>query len=276
MQFVTVNVVTSAAPITGPSTICAGSSATLSSSNAGGAWSSGATAFATINASTGLVQGVAAGSAPITYTFGSCSVSATVTVIAAPAAITGTTNVCVGSSVTFVPPSGPVGTWASGNTALATVDVNTGLVTGVSFGTPVITYFISPGCFKTKSIIVNGGSNAISGTKTVCHTGSTNVSCTTPGALQWVSSNPAIATIGSASGVVNGISVGTAIITHTTNTAFWTCYSTTVVTVNPLPTAISGSLSACVNTTTLLSSDSTGGGTWMSSNLSVGTVVLPA
>ena len=48
--------------------MCAGENTTLSSATSGGSWSSSDEAKATINASTGVVTGVAAGSVTITYT----------------------------------------------------------------------------------------------------------------------------------------------------------------------------------------------------------------
>jgi hypothetical protein len=57
-----------AGTLSGTQAICAGSTATFSSTVSGGSWSSSAAGVATVNASTGVVTGVAAGTATITYT----------------------------------------------------------------------------------------------------------------------------------------------------------------------------------------------------------------
>src|SRR5512133_3067508 len=83
----TVTVTTQPAAIGGTSVVCAGSTTTLSDATPGGTWNSGSPSVATINSS-GVVTGVTAGSATISYTLGSCFVTRTVTVNALPAAIT--------------------------------------------------------------------------------------------------------------------------------------------------------------------------------------------
>jgi hypothetical protein len=65
--FVTVNPPPSVQPITGPSDVCAGSTITLSDLTSGGSWSSSDPSIASINSSSGLLTGVAAGNVIITY-----------------------------------------------------------------------------------------------------------------------------------------------------------------------------------------------------------------
>ena len=92
----TVTAAPSAGTISGTTAICANGSSTLSSSVTGGSWSSATPAVATINASTGAVAGVAAGTSVITYTItgtGGCAnatTTATVTVTALPTTPTAT------------------------------------------------------------------------------------------------------------------------------------------------------------------------------------------
>jgi gliding motility-associated-like protein/uncharacterized repeat protein (TIGR01451 family) len=98
----------SVAPITGNQTICVGVTTTLSDATAGGAWSSGNTAVATIDAG-GNVTGVSGGTATITYAVtgtGGCTANVTYTItVYAPAGmptITASgTNVCPGAPVTL-------------------------------------------------------------------------------------------------------------------------------------------------------------------------------
>ncbi len=70
--------------------------------------------------------------------------------------ITGTLSVCAGSTTQLSGSGTPAASnpWASSNTGVATVG-NTGLVTGVSGGTSVITYTNSTGCSNTATVTVN-------------------------------------------------------------------------------------------------------------------------
>ena len=67
-------------PITGPSTLCANTGTiTLADATPGGTWSSSDPTIATINPSTGVVSGIAPGSATITYTVGTGPCAGTAT-----------------------------------------------------------------------------------------------------------------------------------------------------------------------------------------------------
>jgi hypothetical protein len=55
-------------PITGPNSQCSGTIITLSDASSGGTWSSSNAIVASVGSGTGIVTGVAAGSATITYT----------------------------------------------------------------------------------------------------------------------------------------------------------------------------------------------------------------
>jgi len=63
----TVTPVTNAGTLSGVQNVCVGSTTNLSSTTAGGTWSSSDVTIATVNAATGLVTGVSAGTATITY-----------------------------------------------------------------------------------------------------------------------------------------------------------------------------------------------------------------
>ncbi|NML41670.1 hypothetical protein HHL17_31080, partial [Chitinophaga sp. G-6-1-13] len=280
---VTVNALPVVSPITGTTSVCVGVATTLNNTTPGGVWSSSNTAVATIDA-TGLVAGISAGTATITYEVtnaNGCKTqqTATVTVNALPVVspITGTNNVCIGFT-TALNNTTPGGVWSSSNTAVATIDAS-GLVTGVSAGTAMITYEVTNanGC-KTKqtvTITVNAlpvVSPIITGTTDVCVGSTTPLSNTTPGGI-WSSSNTAVATI-DATGLVAGISAGTATITYeVTNANGCKAQQTTTVTVNGLPVVspITGTTNVCVGATTNLSSTTTGG-VWSSSNTAVATI----
>ncbi|MES2704592.1 MAG: Ig-like domain-containing protein, partial [Bacteroidota bacterium] len=255
------------APITGTPITCVGSCTTLADASTGGAWTISPATVATVTSGTGVVCGVSAGTATVTYTTG-CPITAVVTVNPLPAAITGTLATCAGSCTTLSNASAG-GTWSI-SSAVATVGSATGIVCGITAGTATVTYTLPTGCRMTAVVTVNPLPTSITsstGSMNVC-VGSTIVLSGAPTGGTWISSNTAIATIGSSSGVLTGVTAGTVTITYTLSTG---CSLTTTVTVNPLPSAITGGLTVCPGTTTTLSNTSTGG-IWSSGNLSIATV----
>ncbi|MBE2290807.1 MAG: Ig-like domain-containing protein [Chitinophagaceae bacterium] len=264
-----VTVLATPAVITGSTSVCAGSTTTLSSATGGGTWASSATGTATVG-STGIVTGVAAGTATISYTVAGCATTTTVTVLAAPAAISGTMNVCVGATTALSSTPGG-GSWVSSNTGVATVS-STGIVSGVSAGTANITYAVS-GCFRVANVTVNPLSSAgtITGASIVCAGNTITLSNTTTGGT-WSSSDGAIATVGS-TGVVTGVSAGTVLISYSVSNACGSGIATKTLTVDPAPFAgsVTGSSSVCVGASVSLS-DTVSGGSWTSSNGAIATV----
>ncbi len=257
------------ASIVGSSTVCTGVNTVLTNSTAGGVWSSSDVTKATIGSSTGTVTGVAAGTTTITYTLATgCFVTHSMTVDPSPLPIAGTTNVCIGFTTTLSNAIGG-GTWSSSNTSIATVVAGTGVVTGVASGVTTISYVMAgTGCFATTPVTVNPNPASISGTPIVC-VGSTVTLTNTSSGGAWTSGNTGEATIGSASGVMTGVSAGNPVITYMLPTG---CYTITTATIDPLPAAITGTMTVCVGFTTTLS-DATPSGTWSSSNTSIATVV---
>ncbi len=201
------------------------------------------------------------------------STPALLTVITVPtvAAITGTTVVCAGSTTALTDATAG-GTWSSVSTGVATVNT-TGVVTGVAAGTSVISYTITNACgttAATTTVTVDPIAAAVLGTTTLCVGATSTLSTTTTGGT-WTSSNPLIATIASTTGIVTGISQGTATIIYSLTNSCGTTTSTTTVTVNRTAAIILGTDSVCVGATTTLT-DSTTGGTWSSSNPGVASV----
>lgn len=254
--------------ISGPSSVCIGSTINLTDTGSG-TWTSGNTSIATVGAASGIVTGVSAGRAVITYTSAAgCIVTDTITVNPLPATITGPSAVCVGSAITLGSTT-PSGTWTSGSSTIATVGSTSGVVTGASAGTVGITYTLTTGCYRTASVVVNPLPSAITGTTALCASGgTTTLACSTTGGV-WSSSSTTVATVGSTTGVVTGRSPGTATISYTISATG--CYTTVSVTVNPLPRPINGPSAVCVGSTISLS-DSVTGGTWSSTTTSVATV----
>lgn len=264
---ITVNPLPTVTPIIGPSSVCAPLTMTLTCTPSGGTWSSSGAA-ATVS-STGVVTGVYGGVVTISYSVtnscGTIVATKPVTVNLFPDAgiISGPTQVCTGHSITLTSTIGG-GTW-SGGTPAATITPTTGVVTGVAPGTALISYMVVNGCgpaYATYIVTVNltPDSGTIVGPGNVCQGTTITLTETSPGGV-W-SSGSANATI-SSTGVVTGVTPGTATIHYNITSGPCTAHTSRVVTVDPLPYAgvISGPPSLCATTSMLLSETVTGG-TW--------------
>ncbi len=260
----TVTVNEAPAAITGDITICAAQTGTLVSATAGGTWASSNTAVATIDAS-GVLSGVAAGNATITYTVAGCATTTVVTVATSPSAITGTFTMCNGAGTTLANAVAG-GTWASSDNTVATIDAATGVVTSVAAGTATITYAVAAGCPATRVITVNAAPAAITGVPVVCKNAISMLANTVAGGI-WSTSNMAIARVGTG-GKLTGMAPGTAIISYTLASG---CGATIPVTVNALPAAITGAASLCLGVN-LPYTNATTGGAWSTANAAVATM----
>ncbi len=262
---VTVTAMSSIHSISGTTSACVGNTSTLADSTAGGHWSSSNTAVATVGSSTGVVTAVSAGTCTITYMVGTAIVTITFTVNP-EAPISGSTTVSTGGTITLSDAvSG--GTWITSNASIATVGSTSGIVTGVAPGTATIYYRTATPCYSYVIVTVTGGTSvhAITGTAHAC-VGTTSTLADSTAGGHWSSSNTAVATVGSSTGVVTAVSAGTCTITYTVGTAIVTI----TFTVNP-EAPISGSTTVSTGGTITLS-DAVSGGTWISSNAAVATV----
>jgi len=261
--------------ITGVTPLCAGSSASWSSTTTGGTWTSSSPGVATINSSTGLVTAVSTGTAIITYTVvtGACVNTATKTItVYAPVTqnITGTNPLCVGLSATWGSTT-TGGIWSSSNPGVAVIGSSTGVVNGIAAGTSLITYTVTTNgvCVNTATRIItitSPVSQSITGTNPLCISSSATWYGTTPGGA-WTSSNPGVATIGATSGLISGVSLGSSVINYSVTT-LGGCLNTAtrqVIVVNTIPQTITGTNPLCVGNTVTWASTTTGG-LWSSSN----------
>ena len=282
---VSVNALPVSGIVNGAASICANATTGFTSNgNGGGTWTSSNTAAATVNSVTGVVKGIAAGSATIKYTVsGSCGTSvssANITVNPLPdAGIVSGTPVCVGATTTFTSNGDVAGTWISDNTAIATVDGTTGLVTGISAGSTIISYKVVNGCgtaIATHIITVNPLANAgtINGAATLCVGATTTYHSNGLSGGTWTSGTPGIATIDAATGLITGVSPGTSTITYTVTTPCGTATTHSDITVIILPNAgsVSGAATVCAGSTTTYASDGLAGGTWSSQTPTVASV----
>jgi len=268
---ITVNPLPIAGTISGPTSVCVGSTITLTVTGASGTWSSTATGVATVSP-TGIVGGIAAGTATISYTVtnscGTVAATSVITVNPLPtvAPITGPTNVCITSTITLACTT-PGGTWS---TPSGTASVSpTGNVTGLSYGTATISYSVTNMCgtaVATKIVTIDTLPilGAITGPGTVCAASSITLAITGSTSGTWSSTTTGVATI-SSSGVVTGVAAGTTTISYVVSNSCGTVFATAVITVNPLPTvsAIVGPTSVCVGLTATMTC-TPAGGTWSS------------
>jgi len=254
------------APIDGgPASICSLSVMTMTDFSSPGTWSSNNGSIASIVSSSGVVTGSSVGSTTITYTLTSngCYVTTPITVNPLPTAISGTTTVCQAATTTLV--SGPAGgTWSTDPTSTtASVDPAYGAVTGGSTtGVATITYTLpGTGCYVTAPVTVNAIPLPITGsTFALCSGGNVLLlGDGTPTGSWSTTASSSVASVGSTGAVISGTSAGTATITYTLPVT--NCYVTQNITVNPTPTAFTGTMSVCQGATTTLFT-TPAGGTW--------------
>src|SRR5205814_151323 len=212
-------------------------------------------AVATVSNS-GHVSGVTPGTATITATSEGKSGTSSITVTNVPVATVDVTppsaSVQAGQTVQLAatpkdangaPLSGRTVTWSSSNTAVATVS-NSGLVSGVTAGSATITA-TSEGKSGTSSVTVTNvpvatvevtpPSASVQAGQTVQLTGTPRDAGGNPllgRTVTWSSSNTSVATV-SNSGLVSGVTPGTATITATSEGKS----GTSTVTVTPVPVA---------------------------------------
>ena len=283
---ITVNPLVQAGTISGPASLCVNATALFTTNgNAGGTWSSSNTSIATVDA-TGNVTALAPGTTNIIYTLNSgcgspasSTKSFTVSANANAGTISGTSPACIGNTYTFSSNGNAGGTWSSDNTAVATVNSSTGLVTAVAAGSTVIRYAVG-GCNPASSsmnITVNPSVNAgtVSGAAIVCIGASINLTSNGDAGGSWSSSNTSVATVNSSTGIVTGVGAGTAIITYSINSGCNSPASATktiTVPVNANAGTVSGPSPVCIGSVFLYLTTGDGGGTWSSSNTSVATI----
>jgi Secretion system C-terminal sorting domain len=239
-SYVTLDITVDPTPsaISGRDSVCSGSTITLGDPSTGGVWSSSFTSVATVGSISGVVTGIATagGSDVIYYYVGSCYVSYNIFVIpatATAAAITGDSDVCIGSTIPLSDAT-PGGTWSSSDPAIASI-LSTGVVTGVAAGSAAITYSITGACGTSSATYevsaIPLGTVSVTGPITVT-VGSAITLSGSAGAGTWTSSSTSMATVSSA-GVVTGVSAGVVTITYGGTTLCGTAYAYYNVTVTP-------------------------------------------
>ncbi len=267
-----------AAAIAGPSAVCISSSITLTNAVAGGTWSRLHPATDTITPAGGVLTGYAVGYDTVKYTVtNACGVTdATypirVDATATAMPIVGPTTTCVGN-VIHLTNSNVVGTWvwstSNGNASVS----GSGNVTGVSWGSVVVTYAFTNACNTVTSVIgimvdtvLNPGT--ISGATGLCTGSWIHLTASVPGGT-WLSSSSSVAVV--ASGNVTGVSEGVATISYIVSNGCGASIATHMDTVSRSASMIAGLDSVGVGLTRALS-DSAAGGTWSIDDTLIATI----
>ncbi|MNJ98988.1 Calx-beta domain protein [compost metagenome] len=158
-------------------------------------------------------------------------------------------------------------TWGDGSTGTTFVATDP--------GTYSVTVSYPDGCSRSDNIILTRSDVVIApitGTANVCSGATTNLTTTTTGGV-WSSSNTAIATV-STTGVVTGVTAGTAAIIYTVtngNGCVGTLQQTLTVNAMPTVAATAGPSSVFAGDNITLT-NATAAGVWSSSNTAVATV----
>ena len=225
--------------ISGPTSVCTGSLISLSETVSGGIWLSSATGVANVDAA-GNVTGVSQGSTTISYYLSNAcgaSVATYMVNVSRPASmIAGGDSVGIGAQLPLID-SVLGGTWSSASTSVATINASTGVVTGVSSGTSIISYMVTDVCgtsYATLTLNVGPAPSAgtISGADSVCINGNITLSDNVSGGV-WTASNGKLS-INSA-GLVTGATSGLDTVFYTVNNAFGTTTIQKIIFVNSTP-----------------------------------------
>lgn len=276
-----------AGSISGPSHLCTGlfNQTFTSDGDAGGVWASSNPNVATIDASTGNVNTISAGTTILSYTvnFGcnsplSSQFILTVDPDVNAGTISGPTEVCINQNIQLVTNGDAGGSWFSYSPNVATISAS-GIVTGVSAGTVVIGYEILTGCnapqIASYSIQVKPNVFAanITGPSNLC-IGAVQIYYATGsiGNAVWSTSNSSIATV-NVSGQVTTLSAGVVDIILTMEGCNGPAVSTFSLTVDPNVSAtLSGPATMQVGQTATFTATGYSGGEWLSSDHLVATI----
>jgi uncharacterized protein YjdB len=234
--------------ITGPGTLCAGTTGTFSNTVPSGSWSTNYPAIASINAGSGVLTAITAGAVTVTYSvINSCGTTAviypvTIETLPAMSPITGIASLCPGD--TSVLTSGPAGGIWSASNGYATIS-SSGLLTGVSAGVDTISYSITNSCgtataLRIATVYPVPGTDTISGSSIACIGLPVTLTAVVPGGT-WTSAGGHTTV---AAGVVYGIATGVDTIRYAESNS---CGSATLTHLMTVHDTVSVSVTASVS-----------------------------
>lgn len=276
MKRITIDAYSPVGPITAArSTLCAGALLALTDSMPNGIWRSSNTALATVD-SAGYVRGISNGVVTITYSISNSCASTmdTILLTVQPAtgytigAITGAGHVCRGSNIT-VSDTSMGGSWTSNDTAIASINAS-GVVTGRSYGSVIITYGFTGSCglYQDTAIIAVDTLlriDTLTAPNSLCLGSYSLIVAPISTGGTWTLSN---ANIRLTADTISAITIGIDTLTYSYTNVCGTTTAQKYITVNPLADAgtISGGTFVCVGDTITLSSTAAGG-TWRRTNI---------
>lgn len=261
---VTVNALPANGPVIAPAAICAGLSASLSNNVPNGAWTTATPSLLSLNAATGVVTGITAGTATVSYTTTAANGctntnSANITVNPLPLASISSSNgasICQGTATVLSAPSAAAYSWNNGSSASSLNITNSGTYSVVltsaagCVSMPSAPYSVTINPLPVANVTVNGptvfcagGSVTLTASGGATYTWS---NATTTAAVNATQSGNYVATVTSAQGC--------SVVTPSIN-----------VTVNPLPIAnivASGPLTYCQGGVLNLSATGIGSYQW--------------
>lgn len=270
----TVRSIASSGTVTGTDTLCLGATARFASTVMSGVWSTSDASVASVS-TLGDVTGISTGDATIFYTVSDmCSSGPSfmrVTILTVPTvpSITGPSSICLGTSVTeTIAATGGVWSLTAVNTSITASSASSVTIRGDRLGTDTLTYIITNVCGsatsapKVLNVITSPDAGTITGPSILCAgTTITLTNTTSSSAGNWTSTASTIVRVNGTTGVVTGLSGGTATITYTVNAG--TCgtaaaYYTVFVNVQPNAGILTGSDTICAISSVLLSASGLG------------------
>ena len=251
--------------ILGDSTVCVGQNISFFDSTHSGIWTNRNRTLDTFIVSNEIVA-LAGGIDTITYTLPStgCHISKPITINSLPGRITGIDTNCL-SYPTILSDSSGFGSWSITSAAIATIS-STGTFTSTGLGIDTAIYTLSTGCMKMLPIRIFPLPANIIGAASLCPSQSTILHDSTSGG-NWRNIHSAIDSISSV-GILYGLTSGADTIVYTLPTGCFTSFS---IVVEALPLAVYGDSTICLNGNTIYV-DSSIGGNWSTSNLSVASI----
>jgi hypothetical protein len=270
---VTVNALPANGPVLAPAALCAGASAVVSNSVSNGVWTTSTPTLISLNAATGGITGIAAGTATVSYTTtganGCTKVnSANITINPLPVAVVSSSNgasICQGTTTVLSAPAAASYSWNNGSTA-SSLNISNG-------GTYSVVLTSAAGCVSTPSapytVTVNPlptANVAVSGPTVFCAGGSVTLTASGGNTYAWSNNTTAAA--------LNVTQSGTYTATVTSAQGCSVTTPAINVTVNALPVAnivASGPLSYCQGGS--LSLTATGIGSYQWSNGSTAAII---
>ena len=274
MAVITVNPLPNAGTILGVDSLCVGATFTFADSSVGGTW--GSLTPTKMSVVGGVATGLTAGYGIVGYTVsnscGGATATLVVTVLPLPnaGAVTGSANVCPGSSITLGDTiSGGMWGITNGNA----ID-SAGIVTGIVAGADTVVYAYTNSCGTAIdsfpiTIVPLPAAGVITGDSGMCRFAITTLYDTVSGGKWSVTNN--LLTIDSLTGALvsgGGVGLDTAIYTYTNLCGAATAAKTVTVAVYPGAGTIYGPDSVCAGAMNVYV-DSAGGGVWGSTGTGI-------